>query len=59
MFTLGAGSFGFQIGGKSTDVVFPVMNPAGARKLVQDGVKLGAEASVAGGAVGRSAEGAR
>jgi lipid-binding SYLF domain-containing protein len=59
MFTLGAGSFGFQIGGKSTDVVFLVMNPGGARKLIQDSVKLGAEASVAGGAVGRSAEGAR
>src|SRR5690242_12388568 len=27
MFTLGAGSVGFQIGGKSTDVVFIVMNP--------------------------------
>jgi len=57
MFTLGAGSFGFQIGGKSTDVVFLVMNPDGARKLVQAGVKLGAEASVASGPVGRSAEG--
>ena len=57
MFTLGAGSFGFQIGGKSTDVVFLVMNPDGARKLVQDSVKLGAEASVAGGPMGRSAEG--
>jgi lipid-binding SYLF domain-containing protein len=33
------------------------MNPDGARKLVQDSVKLGAEASVAGGPVGRSAEG--
>src|SRR5579863_9884765 len=58
MFTLGAGSVGFQIGGKATDVVFIVMNPEGARKLVQDSVKLGAEASVAAGPVGRSAEGA-
>jgi len=58
MFTLGAGSVGFQIGGKATDVVFIVMNPDGARKLVQDSVKLGAEASVAAGPVGRSAEGA-
>jgi lipid-binding SYLF domain-containing protein len=58
MFTLGAGSFGFQIAGKSTDVVFLVMNPDGARKLVQDSVKLGAESSAAGGPVGRSAEGA-
>jgi lipid-binding SYLF domain-containing protein len=58
MFTVGGGSFGFQIGGKSTDVVFIVMNPDGARKLVQDSVKLGAEASAAAGPVGRSAEGA-
>ena len=58
MFTVGGGSFGFQIGGKSTDVVFIVMNPDGARKLVQDSVKLGAEASAAAGPVGRSAQGA-
>jgi lipid-binding SYLF domain-containing protein len=58
MFTLGGGSFGFQIGGKTTDVVFVVMNPDGARKLVQDSVKLGAEASAAAGPVGRSATGA-
>jgi lipid-binding SYLF domain-containing protein len=58
MFTLGGGSFGFQIGGKATDVVFIVMNPDGVKKLVQDSVKLGAEASVAAGPVGRSAEGA-
>jgi SH3 domain-containing YSC84-like protein 1 len=58
MFTLGAGSVGFQIGGKATDVVFIVMNPEGARKLVRDSVKLGAEMSVAAGPVGRSAEGA-
>src|SRR5579862_10024171 len=58
MFTLGAGSVGFQIGGKSTDVVFIVMNSDGAKKLVRDSVKLGAEMSVAAGPVGRSAEGA-
>lgn len=58
MFTLGAGSVGFQIGGKSTDVVFIVMDAEGARKLVGDSVKLGAELSVAAGPVGRSAEGA-
>jgi SH3 domain-containing YSC84-like protein 1 len=58
MFTLGGGSFGLQLGGKATDVVFIVMNPEGARKLVQDSVKLGGEASAAAGPVGRSAEGA-
>lgn len=55
LFTLGGGSFGFQIGGKATDVVFIVMNPGGARKLLQSKVTLGADASVAGGPVGRSA----
>ena len=59
MFTMGGGSFGFQIGGKATDVVFIVMNTDGIKKLVQDSVKLGAEASVAAGPVGRSAEGIR
>lgn len=56
-FTLGGGSFGFQIGGKATDVVFIVMNPEGAKKLVQDSVKLGADLSAAAGPVGRAAEG--
>jgi SH3 domain-containing YSC84-like protein 1 len=58
MFTLGAGSIGFQIGGEATDVVFIVRNEAGARKLVQDSVKLGADVSVTAGPVGRTAEGA-
>lgn len=58
MFSLGAASFGFQIGGEATDVVFIVMNASGARKLVQDSVKLGGDVSVAAGPVGRSAEGA-
>lgn len=54
-FTLGGGSFGFQIGGKETDVVFIVMNPGGVRKLIQNNVKMGAGVSVAAGPVGRSA----
>lgn len=58
MFTLGGGSFGFQLGGQATDVVFIVMNPSGIRKLVQDSVKLGAEMSAAAGPVGRSAQSA-
>ena len=57
-FGLGAGSVGFQIGGEATDVVFIVMNEAGARKLVQDSVKLGADLSVTAGPVGRTAEAA-
>jgi len=58
MFTLGGGSFGFQIGGEAADVVFIVRNEAGARKLVQDSVKLGGDISVTAGPVGRTAEGA-
>lgn len=58
LFRLGGGSFGLQIGGKATDIVFIVMNAKGAEKLLADNVKLGADASVAGGPVGRSAEGA-
>ncbi len=58
MFTLGGANIGFQIGGKATDVVFLVMNPEGARKLLQDSVKLGAEISAAAGPLGRTAEGA-
>jgi SH3 domain-containing YSC84-like protein 1 len=58
LFTLGGANVGFQIGGKATDVVFIVMNAAGAKKLVQDSVKLGADASATAGPVGRTAEGA-
>jgi lipid-binding SYLF domain-containing protein len=52
MFTLGHGSFGFQIGGEATDVVLIVMNAGGARKLVEDQVKLDGDISVAAGPVG-------
>ncbi len=55
MFTMGGGSFGFQISGESTDVIFTVMNADGARKLVRENVKLGADVSVAAGPVGREA----
>jgi len=58
MFTSYGGNFGFQIGGEATDIVFIVMNTGGVRKLLQSGVKLGADASAAAGPVGRSAEGA-
>lgn len=57
-FALGGGSFGFQLGGKATDVVFIVMSGRGAAKLVQDNVKIGGELSAAAGPVGRSGEGA-
>jgi lipid-binding SYLF domain-containing protein len=58
MFTVGGVNFGFQLGGQATDFVLVVMNAKGAKKLLQSKVKLGADASVAGGPVGRTAEGA-
>jgi lipid-binding SYLF domain-containing protein len=47
------GSFGFQIGGSSTDVVMLVMNERGMRRLLEDKFTLGGEATVAAGPVGR------
>jgi SH3 domain-containing YSC84-like protein 1 len=48
------GSFGFQIGASSTDVVMLIMNERGMRRLLEDKFTLGAEATVAAGPVGRS-----
>jgi SH3 domain-containing YSC84-like protein 1 len=50
------GSFGFQIGGSSTDVIMLVMNQGGEDKLLSSKFTLGGDASVAGGPVGRTAE---
>jgi lipid-binding SYLF domain-containing protein len=49
------GSGGFQIGGSSTDLIMLVMNERGADKLLESKFTLGAEGSVAGGPVGRTA----
>jgi lipid-binding SYLF domain-containing protein len=53
MMALEGGSFGFQIGGEATDFVLLVMNEGGARGILGSKVKLGADASVAAGPVGR------
>jgi lipid-binding SYLF domain-containing protein len=50
------GSFGFQIGGSTTDVIMLVMNQGGEDKLLSSKFTLGADASVAAGPVGRTAE---
>jgi len=49
------GSVGFQIGGSSTDVIMLVMPGRGMDKLLGDKFTLGADASVAAGPVGRTA----
>jgi lipid-binding SYLF domain-containing protein len=55
MMALEGGSFGLQIGGQATDFVLLVMNEGGARGILAGKVKLGGDASVAAGPVGRNA----
>lgn len=50
------GSIGFQAGGQAVDFVVLVMNDKGARTVLNGKAKLGADASVAAGPVGRDAE---
>src|SRR6202167_1345997 len=49
------GSVGYQIGGSSTDIVMLFMNDHALKSLMSDKFKLGADASVAAGPVGRDA----
>jgi len=51
---LEGGSFGFQIGGSSTDLVMLVMNERGMKKLLESKFTLGADAAATAGPVGRS-----
>jgi SH3 domain-containing YSC84-like protein 1 len=55
MMALEGGSVGFQIGGQATDFVLLVMNARGAHSILSSKVKLGADASVAAGPKGRTA----
>src|SRR5713226_2502393 len=52
---VGKGSWGLQIGAQSIDLVLLVMNAGGMEKMLRNKVSLGAEASIAGGPVGRDA----
>jgi lipid-binding SYLF domain-containing protein len=54
--TLGGGSFGFQAGVQSADVVLVFRNRRGVDNIVNGKFTLGADASVAAGPVGRSAQ---
>jgi len=55
MYRLEGANIGFQLGGQATDFLLLVMNPKGVESLLRSKVKLGADASVAGGPKGRSA----
>ncbi len=55
-FTLTGGTWGAQIGAESVDLVMLFMNDEGARHLMDSNWKIGGEASIAAGPVGRHAE---
>ncbi len=55
LFTITGGSWGAQIGAQSTDLVMMIMNDQGAKHLMENKFKIGAEASAAAGPVGRHA----
>ena len=56
--TIGGGSWGLQIGGQMTDLIFVVMNDRGVNGLLASKFTLGADASVAAGPVGRNSQAA-
>ena len=49
-------SFGLQIGGQATDLVLVATNRDGFQRLLKDKVKLGGDAAVAAGPVGRNSQ---
>lgn len=58
MVRIEGGSFGLQIGGSATDFILLIVNPRGVESLLTSRVKLGADARVAAGPKGRTAEAA-
>ena len=54
-FSISGGSWGLQIGGESTDLVMLIMTDEGAKHLLENKFKIGADASGAAGPVGRHA----
>jgi lipid-binding SYLF domain-containing protein len=54
-FSIKGGSFGLQIGAQAVDLVMLIMNDNGMKNLLSSQFKLGADASVAAGPVGRHA----
>ena len=53
---LAGGSFGFQIGGQSTDLVLVAMNKQGLQDMLKNKFKIGADAAASAGPVGRNAQ---
>jgi SH3 domain-containing YSC84-like protein 1 len=53
---LAGGSFGWQIGGQSTDLVLIAMNKNGLQDMLKNHIKLGADAAASAGPVGRNAQ---
>ncbi len=54
--TITGGSFGLQIGGQAVDLILIIRNRRGLENLVSNQFKLGADAAVAAGPLGREAE---
>jgi lipid-binding SYLF domain-containing protein len=55
---MAGGSFGFQIGGQSTDLVLVAVNDRGFQDLLKSKFKIGGDASAAAGPVGRAGQAA-
>ena len=56
--TLTGGSFGLQIGGQAADIILVINDRRGVETLLRNQFKLGADAAVAAGPVGRDAQAA-
>ena len=54
--TLTGGSFGLQIGGESADIILVINNDRGLQNLVSNQFKVGTDAAIAAGPVGRDAQ---
>jgi lipid-binding SYLF domain-containing protein len=54
-FAVQGGSFGLQIGGQAVDLIMLIMNRRGMENMMSSKFKLGADATVAAGPVGRHA----
>ena len=56
--TLTGGTFGLQIGGESADIILVINGDRGLQNLVSNQFKIGTDASIAAGPVGRDAQAA-